>query len=75
MNKPNPIYDAAITYRTPSGKRVRFHDKIAAPTLDECETELRHRLANAARYGRRKVASVVGEFSATFITMQIGKVR
>lgn len=66
-----PIYDAAITYKTPSGKRVRFHDKVAADTLMECETELRYRLANAQRFGRRRIAIVVGEFSATFITIQI----
>lgn len=68
-----PIYDAAITYRTPAGRRVRFSDLVAASTLSECEEELRHRLLNADKFGRRKVAAVVGEFTATFITNQIAK--
>ena len=66
-----PIYDAAISYRTPSGRKVRFHDLVAAGTLEECEEELRHRLLNADKFGRRKVASIIGEFSATFVTHQI----
>lgn len=73
MNKPKPLYDVALTYLTPAGRRVRFGSMIAANTLAECEEELHHRLNNAVRFGRRKVAAVVGEFSASFITMQIGK--
>lgn len=69
-----PIYEAAISYRTPSGRKVRFHDKVAAETLTECEEELRHRLSNAMKFGRRRIATIEGEFSASFITMQIGKV-
>lgn len=71
-SKPNPIYDACVSYRTPSGRKVRFCSNIAAASLTECEEELLHRLHNADKFGRRKVASVVGEFTATFITMQIG---
>lgn len=72
MAAPKPIYDAAITYRTPAGRRIRFFDKVAAETLTACEEELRRRLASEAKFGRRRVAEVIGEFSATFITMQIG---
>ena len=68
---PKPLYDAAISYRTPSGRKVRFGSMIAAECLDECETELRARLANQVLFGRRKVAKIIGEFSASFITMQI----
>ena len=70
-SKPKPIYDAAISYRTPSGRKVRFGALVAAETLSDCEEQLRGRLDNATRFGRRKVASVLGEFSATFVTMQI----
>lgn len=70
--EPKPLYDAAISYRTPSGRKVRYGSMVAAETLSECESELRARLANAVRFGRRRVAVIVGEFSATFITMQIG---
>lgn len=71
MTAPKPIYDAAISYRTPSGRKVRFHALVAANTLSECEDLLRGRLTNAARFGRRRVAEIVGEFSASFVTMQI----
>jgi hypothetical protein len=72
-NKPKPIYDAAISYRTPSGRKVRFGSLIAADSLADCETELLARLRNAERFNRRKVAKIIGEFSANFVTMQIGK--
>lgn len=75
MAAPKPIYDAAISYRTPAGRKVRYWQKVAADTLADCEAELRARLDGEVRHGRRKVASVIGEFSATFITMQIGKGR
>lgn len=71
MNTPKPIYDAAITYRTPAGRRVRFHSLVAASCLTECEEELRYRLTNAAKFGRRRVGEVIGEFSASFVTSQI----
>ena len=71
-NAPKPLYDAAISYRTPSGRKVRFGSMIAADCLDDCEAEIIARLDNAVRFGRRKVAIVIGEFSASFITMQIG---
>lgn len=71
MTAPKPIYDAGISYRTPSGRKVRFHALVAANTLSECEELLRGRLSNAERFGRRKVAEVIGEFSASFVTMQI----
>lgn len=72
MTQPKPIYDAAISYRTPSGRKVRYGSLVAAETLTDCETELRARLDNEQRFGRRKIASIIGEFSATFVTMQIG---
>jgi hypothetical protein len=71
MAKPKPIYDAALTYRTPSGRRVRYGRLVAAETLSECEDLLRGRLSNDVRFGRRRVADIVGEFSASFVTMQI----
>ena len=71
MNAPKPIYDAGISYRTPKGRKVRYYALVAANTLSECEELLRGRLDNAQRFGRRKVASVIGEFSASFVTMQI----
>jgi hypothetical protein len=73
QSKPKPIYDAAISYRTPSGRKVRFGSLIAADCLGDCEIELIARLRNAERFDRRKVASIIGEFSAIFVTMQIGK--
>ena len=73
MTKPKPIYDAAISYRTPSGRKVRFGSLVAADCLDDCEEELRARLMNEQRFGRRKIAEIIGEFSASFVTMQIGK--
>lgn len=66
-----PIYDCGISYRTPSGRKARFYALIAASTLAECEELLRGRLDNACRFGRRKAAKVIGEFSASFVTMQI----
>ena len=72
-SKPKPIYDAVISYRTPSGRKVRFGSLIAADTLADCETELLARLRNAERFERRKVAKIIGEFSASFVTMQIAK--
>ena len=69
--KPKPIYDAALTYRTPSGRRVRYGHLVAAETLSECEDLLRGRLSNDVRFGRRRVADIIGEFSASFVTMQI----
>lgn len=71
MTKPKPIYDAAITYRTPAGRRVRYGQLVAAETLSDCEALLRGRLDNAVRFGRRRVGQIVGEFSASFVTMQI----
>lgn len=72
MTKAKPIYDAAITYYTPAGRKVRYSNLVAANTLAECEELLRGRLDNEVRFGRRKVARVAGEFSATFVTLQIG---
>ena len=71
MTTPKPIYDAALTYRTPAGRRVRYGQLVAAETLSECEDLLRGRLANDVRFGRRRVSDIVGEFSASFVTMQI----
>ena len=71
--KPKPIYDAAISYRTPGGRKVRFGSLVAADCLADCEAELIARLRGAERFGRRKVAVIIGEFSASFVTMQIGK--
>lgn len=72
MTTPKTLYDAAISYRTPAGRKVRFYCKpIAAFTLTECEEELRYRLNNEGLYGRRKVASVAGEFTATIMGKQI----
>ena len=71
MTAPKPIYDAAISYRTPGGRKVRFHALVAANTLSECEELLRGRLDNAARFGRRRISEIIGEFSASFVTMQI----
>lgn len=70
-SKPKPIYDATISYRTPSGRKVRFSALVAANTLSECEELLRGRLDNEQRFGNRRIASVIGEFSASFVTMQI----
>ena len=69
--EPKPIYDAAISYRTPSGRKVRFHALVAASTLAECEELLIERLLNQERFGKRKIAAIHGEFSASFVTMQI----
>lgn len=71
MTKAKPIYDAAISYYTPSGRKVRFYSLVAANTLSECEELLRGMLENAARFGRRRIARIAGEFSASFVTMQI----
>ena len=71
-DKPKTLYDASISYITPSGRKVRFNVKaIAAWTLDECEAELRHRLKNAATYGRRRYIRVVDDFSCSIMGTQI----
>lgn len=75
MIKPKPLYDAALSYRTPSGRKVRYGSMIAADCLSDCYAELIRRLGNDCRFGRRKVSHVIGEFSASFITMQIGKAK
>lgn len=73
MAKPKPLWDATISYRTPSGRRVLFGAMVAADSMADCEVELRARLAGESAYGRRKIAAILDDFSARFITMQIGK--
>lgn len=72
MTEPKPIYWAGVTYRTPSGRKVYFAENIAGTDMEEIETELRHRLESEVKYGRRKVAEVLNDFSAKYITHQIG---
>ena len=70
---PKPLYDATISYRTPSGRKVLFGSMIAADSPADCMPELIARLHNEEKFGRRKVAIILCDFSANFITMQIGK--
>lgn len=71
MSEPKTMYEAAIVYRTPSGKRVTFYALVAAHTLSECDEEIQHRLRNEQRFGRRRVGTYVGEFSAVPVGKQI----
>jgi hypothetical protein len=72
MTVPRPVYSATVSYRTPAGRRVLYGDLVAASDLTECANELRIRLGNEMKYGRRRVATILDDFSATFISMQIG---
>lgn len=71
MTEPKAIYWAGVTYKTPSGRKVYFAQNIAGDNLQEIESELRHRLESEVKYGRRKVAEVLNDFSAQYITQQI----
>jgi hypothetical protein len=71
--QPKPLYDATISYRTPAGRRVLFGSMIPCTDMLECRAELERRLDNEVRFGRRRLASVLDDFSARYITMQIGK--
>lgn len=64
MSEPQTLYNAAITYRTPSGRAVRFMKVIAAYDLHGCEHGIRDALRIEGQYGRRKVETIVGHFSA-----------
>lgn len=73
MTEPKPLYDATISYRTPSGRRVLYGSMIAVTDMGQCREELEHRLMNEVSYGRRRVATILDDFKATYITMQIGR--
>lgn len=70
---PKPLYDATISYRTPAGRRVLFGSMIPCTDMIECRAELERRLSNEVRFGRRRLSSLLDDFSARYITMQIGK--
>lgn len=65
------LYSAGMHYRTPSGRRRYFCGTIAANTLAECEEELERRLMNEVKFGRRLVASIEHDLTATIIGEQI----
>ena len=69
MTKPKDLYDTEIVYRTPSGKLAYF-SKVLAGTLEECDAEIRRVLSNEQRYGKRRVASIVG-ISCRYVGKQI----
>jgi hypothetical protein len=68
---PKPLHSATISYRTPSGRRVLFGSIIASRTLAECRDELCHRLRNEGLYGRRRIATILDDFTPVPIGMQI----
>lgn len=72
MNRPKPLYYATISYRTRSGRKVLYsRNAIAGDTLAEVEERLRGYLDNEHLFGRRKVATVLDDFHATYIGHQI----
>lgn len=73
MTMPKPLYSATMSYRTPSGRRVLYGSVVAATDPAECATELRIRLENEARYGRRRISRILNDFRAVFFGTQIAK--
>lgn len=73
MSNPKPLYCATVSYRTPAGRRVLYGTVVAADDLAECAKELRLRLVDEMRYGRRRIAVILNDFSALFIALQISR--
>lgn len=71
MTEPKPLFDATVSYRTPSGRRVLYGSMIPVTSMNQCREELHLRLMNEVRFGRRRVAAVLDDFDARYITMQI----
>lgn len=75
MSKPKRLYSGTVSYRTPAGRRVLYGSVVAANNLAECAEQLRERLANEVRYGRRRVDVILDDFSAVFFAMQVRRRR
>ena len=75
MTPPKPLYNATMSYRTPAGRRVLYGGVVAAMDPTECAGKLRTMLENEARYGRRRIASILDDFRANFFAMQITRRR
>jgi len=71
MTTPKPLFDATISYYTPSGRKVLYGAMIAANSADECFPLLLDRLNGEINFGRRRCARIANDFAARFITMQI----
>lgn len=71
-SEPKPVYSATVSYRTPAGRRVLYGSLVAANGMTDCATQLRTRLENEERYGRRRISTILSDFSALFIAMQVG---
>ncbi len=70
-SKAKPIYDASVSYWTPSGKKVLYGCLVAAETESDCMTQLLGRLDNAVRFGRRRIGRIGNDFKFTYVTHQI----
>jgi hypothetical protein len=75
MTYPAPLYDVAITYRTPSGRRVSFGRMLAYRPQEGGFDGMLHELLGELKYEkRRRVACVLPETLAfRFRTMQIAR--
>lgn len=71
MNKPTKLYNATISYRTPSGRRVLYGTVVAARNSTQCEGRLRERLESEARFGRRRIGAMLNDFQAIPFSTQI----
>lgn len=71
MTRPKRLYSATISYRTPARRRVLYGTIVAARNRLDCESRLRARLAQEAKYGRRRVATVLDDFHFVLFAMQI----
>lgn len=75
MTAPLFLYSATVSYRTPSGRRVLYGSVVAAPNRSECAARLRRRLSDEMRYGRRRIAAVLDDFSVVRFGRQIAARR
>lgn len=67
-HNPRPIYEYALTYRTPSGRLVSYATRQAGYDASEGRATLDSRLAFEKR---RRVAQIVRYDAPRFITLQI----
>jgi hypothetical protein len=70
-DKPRTLYSAGMHYRTPAKRKVWYTRVVAAHTLEECENILTDCLLNEQKFGRRRVYTLCGDFTATIIGDQI----
>lgn len=71
MAKPQRLYSATISYRTPARRRVLYGTVVAARNRSECERRLRERLVSEAQHGRRRIAMILDDFHGIFFATQV----